>query len=82
MACILMNIDQIRAMKGSYMKDGMQTGDWAYFYDEQGKYVLAQYSHSEITTPDNRHWTMGREYFRHCLSAKVWGIPSFIDQNR
>ena len=66
----MLTIDGIRAMPGTYMKGELNPGDWAAFWDEQsgkpGKFIIAQYSHSEVTTPFDRHWTMGREYYAHC----------------
>jgi hypothetical protein len=51
-----------------YTKEGLTQGQFAVFWDSHVKdrYVIARYSHSERTTPFDRHWTQGKEYFAEC----------------
>jgi hypothetical protein len=63
----MLTIEQIRAMPGTYTLDGMALNEWAIFYDAPGgAFTVARYSHSEVTTPFDRHWTTERDYFAHC----------------
>ena len=76
----MLTIDEIRAMPGTYLKGELNPGEWAAFWDAQqsgkpGKFIIAQYSHSEVTTPFDRHWTMNREYFAHCALLPVYLTP-------
>jgi hypothetical protein len=51
--------------EGEYIKDVMEHGQWAVFYDSHvpGRYLIARYSRSEVRTPFDIHWTDGGEYF-------------------
>lgn len=71
-----MTIEQIKAMHGSYMKRGLNTGEWAIFWDinAPGRYVIARYSHSETATPIDRHWTTDKDYFTACVKATPAGM--------
>jgi hypothetical protein len=67
----MLTIEQIRAMPGTYTLEGIALNAWAIFYDSEpsgnsGKLIIARYSHSEVTTPFDRHWTTDRDYFAHC----------------
>ena len=74
-----LSIDEIRAMPGTYLKGELNPGDWALFYDAEpssnsGKFTVARYSHSEVTTPFDRHWSMDKDYFAHCEPMTAQGI--------
>lgn len=77
-----MTITEIKAMPGSYIKRGLQTGEWAIFWDiaAPGRYVIARYSHSEVTTPVDRHWTLGKEYYTACVRATPAGLRYIKDK--
>lgn len=59
-----MTIEQIEAMPGTYY--AIPKGTWAVFYDDDSEdFLVAKYSHSEETTPFNRHWTKQKKYFKN-----------------
>lgn len=67
-----MNIEEIKAMPGSYTMPGFTPGNLYAFWDSEdpSEWTVARYSHSERTTPFDRHWTEGRKYFAkigHCI---------------
>lgn len=51
-----------------YTLPNIEAGQWCWFHDghEHGRYLVAQYSHSDKRTPMDIHWTAGGEYFTHC----------------
>jgi hypothetical protein len=56
---------------GFYIRHDLRHNDWAIFWDSQTpeKYIIARYSNSERTTPFDRHWTQGGEYFAEVMPA-------------
>ncbi|MFN9113746.1 MAG: hypothetical protein ACK5XN_27070 [Bacteroidota bacterium] len=62
-----MRIEEIRAMPGTYIKDGFDIGDLVAFWDGEDpeEWTVARYSHSERTTPFDRHWTANKKYYAH-----------------
>jgi hypothetical protein len=78
-----MRIEEIRAMPGTYIKDGFDIGDLVAFWDgdHPEEWTVARYSHSERTTPFDRHWTEGRKYFAHMGRLGAWrkGCPAHIE---
>jgi hypothetical protein len=60
----MMTIEQIEAMPGTYYV--LPKGTWAVFFDDGSEdFLVAKYSHSEETTPFNRHWTKSKNYFKN-----------------
>jgi hypothetical protein len=57
-----------------YIRTDLQPGQWAVFWDSQtpDRYIIARYSHSEHTTPFDRHWTQGKEYFAEVQELREW----------
>ena len=57
-----------------YIRPDLQPGQWAVFWDSQtpDRYLIARYSHSEHTTPFDRHWTQGKEYFAEVQELREW----------
>jgi hypothetical protein len=70
----MMSIEEVRAMPGSYMADGLTTGDLCVFWDGEHpqEWTVASYSHSEVTTPIHRHWTESGRYFHHVQPIREW----------
>ena len=62
-----MTIEEIAAMPGSYTMPGFRPGNLYAFWDgdEPSEWTVARYSHSEQTTPFDRHWTQDKRYFAH-----------------
>ena len=62
-----MTIEEIRNMPGSYTLPGITPGALYAFWDgdDPQEWTVARYSHSERTTPFDRHWTDGKKYFAH-----------------
>lgn len=62
-----MTIEEIAAMPGSYTMPGFTPGNLYAFWDgdEPQEWTVARYSHSEQTTPFDRHWTQDKRYFAH-----------------
>ena len=62
-----MTIEEIKAMPGSYTMPGFTPGNLYAFWDgdEPSEWTVARYSHSERTTPFDRHWTADMRYFAH-----------------
>lgn len=75
-----MNIEEIADMEDSYILPAFVPGEWYAFWDGDSpqKYVIARYSHSERTTPIDRHWTKDKEYFHHAapMTFSLWGERS------
>ncbi len=67
-------IEEIAAMPGSYTLPGYTPGNLYAFWDgdDPQEWTVARYSHSEITTPFDRHWTEGRKYFAHMARFGAW----------
>jgi hypothetical protein len=63
--------------QGDYIRPDLQPGQWAIFWDSQtpDRFIIARYSHSERTTPFDRHWTQGGEYFAECEPAPQFSEP-------
>jgi hypothetical protein len=78
-----MRIEAIRAMPGTYIKEGFDIGDLVAFWDgdHPEEWTVARYSHSERTTPFDRHWTEGRKYYAHMGRLGAWrkGCPAHIE---
>jgi hypothetical protein len=57
-----------------YIRPDLQPGQWAVFWDNplRGKYTIARYSHSERTTPFDRHWAKNGEYFAEVQDLTEW----------
>ena len=75
-----MTIEEIAAMPGSYTMPGFTPGNLYAFWDGEDpqEWTVARYSHSERTTPFDRHWTADKKYFAHVgkLGARCWkGCP-------
>lgn len=62
-----MTIEEIRNMPGSYTMPGFTPGALYAFWDGEDpqEWTVARYSHSERTTPFDRHWTQDKRYFAH-----------------
>ncbi len=62
-----MTIEEIAAMPGGYTLPGFTPGNLYAFWDgdDPQEWTVARYSHSERTTPFDRHWTADRRYFAH-----------------
>jgi hypothetical protein len=60
--------------QGDYIRTDLQPGQWAVFWDNplRGKYTIARYSHSERTTPFDRHWAKNGEYFAEVQELREW----------
>lgn len=75
-----MTIEEIAAMPGSYTMDGFTPGNLYAFWDgdEPQEWTVARYSHSERTTPFDRHWTQDKKYFAHIGKLGAWtkGCPA------
>lgn len=75
-----MTIEEIAAMPGSYTMPGFTPGNLYAFWDghEPQEWTVARYSHSERTTPFDRHWTADKKYFAHVGKIPSWsnGAPS------
>lgn len=75
-----MTIEEIEAMPGSYTLPGFTPGNLYAFWDGEDpqEWTVARYSHSERTTPFDRHWTEGKGYFAHVGKIPTWsnGAPS------
>jgi hypothetical protein len=70
-----MTIEEIAAMPGTYHL--FASREWGVFWDsDQGEYTIARYSHSEVTTPIHRHWSMGKKYFHNVAKLRQM-IPFF-----
>lgn len=71
-----MTIEEIAAMEDSYILPAFVPGEWYAFWDGDSpeKYVIARYSHSEKTTPIDRHWAKTGEYFHHVapMTFSLW----------
>lgn len=78
-----MKIEEIAAMPGSYTMPGFTPGKLYAFWDgdDPQEWTVARYSHSERTTPFDRHWTEGRKYFAHMGRLGAWrkGCPAHIE---
>jgi hypothetical protein len=63
--------------QGDYIRHDLTPGQWAIFWDSQtpDRFIIARYSHSERTTPFDRHWTQGGEYFAECLAQPFFHAP-------
>lgn len=75
-----MTIEEIAAMPGSYTMPGFTPGNLYAFWDGEDpqEWMVARYSHSEQTTPCDRHWTQDRKYFAHIGKLGAWtkGCPA------
>lgn len=75
-----MTIEEIKAMPGSYTMPGFTPGNLYAFWDgdEPQEWTVARYSHSERTTPFDRHWTADKKYFAHVGKLGAWtkGCPA------
>lgn len=69
-----MSIRDIRNMEGSYLTEGIKIGDLCVFWDgdDPTEWTVAAYSHSEVTTPIDRHWTESGRYFHHVQPIREW----------
>jgi len=63
----IMTIEEIAAMPGSYTMPGFTPGNLYAFWDgdDPQEWTVARYSHSERTTPFDRHWTADKRYYPH-----------------
>jgi hypothetical protein len=63
----IMTIEEIAAMPGSYTMPGFTPGNLYAFWDGEDpqEWLVARYSHSERTTPFDRHWSQDKRYFAH-----------------
>lgn len=54
--------------QGEYIKEGIQPGSWAVFYDasKPHKFIIDRYYRSEVRTPMDIHWTLSGEYYTEC----------------
>lgn len=79
----MLTIDEIRAMPDTYTAEGMALNAWGIFYDAPGgSFTVARYSHSEVTTPFDRHWTTDRDYFAHCEPATAAAFQRLTGQRQ
>jgi hypothetical protein len=73
-------IEEIASMPGSYTLPGFTPGNLYAFLDgdDPQEWTVARYSHSERTTPFDRHWTADKKYFAHVGKLGAWtkGCPS------
>jgi hypothetical protein len=67
-------IEEIAAMPGSYTLPGYTPGNLYAFWDGEDpqEWTVARYSHSERTTPFDRHWTQDKKYFAHVGMLGAW----------
>ena len=57
-----------------YIRHDLTPGQWAIFWDSQtpDRFIIARYSHSERTTPFDRHWAKNGEYFAEVQELRDW----------
>ena len=69
-----MTIEEIASMPGSYTMPGFTPGNLYAFWDGEDpqEWTVARYSHSERTTPFDRHWTADKKYFAHVGELGAW----------
>lgn len=69
-----MTIEEIAAMPGSYTMPGFTPGNLYAFWDgdDPQEWTVARYSHSERTTPFDRHWTQGKKYYANMGKLGAW----------